>query len=909
MRYSIALLILAGTLITVSAAVFAQEAGPVQILQSDAPVQAKGEACRTLSIHPDIAALPALAALLTDETLSHMARYALEPMPYPEVNPLLREALGKTSGRVKGGIISSLGFRKDTEAVPLLIPLLTDADLQVAQIAAGALGDIGVPEIVVPLEAVIGQADAPAGNRQACSDALMTYAEKLSAQEGPEVRRQAYDMYAFLFGHEDLSKTIHAAAMRGMILCLSAAPWREDGSDAAPKLVEALRAEDEDLFAMGLRAAREMKQQDAVSTVLAGALSDASPERKVRIIQALGQCGGVAAGLAVFNAAKEGPVEVRVAAVNALARMEYQPSLDLIAQLAISGEDELVKAARKALCYFPNGGGKPAIKAMCSSDQAAMRLVGIELIGQGGLDKPNALLLQIAENDSGEDVRVAALQVLKNSAGIEEMPALVSGLLKGRSAAEMQAGENALRTLCERQKKMPGEFAIVKALYGDLPDGQQADVLTQVTKIVKSGSLAVTASNAAFGDPAPGLPKKLQIDYTDKGTIVSKTILENETLKLASASAPAAMVDAFCAAFGTAQGEAKLAMLRLLGSTGSAKAFETVRAAAAAEDAAVKDTALRTLCDWPAPEALPVLMELCKTADDPAIKPLALRGTVRLLSESTGDFPIGDVLERYTELMGLAQSADDKKVVLGGLAQVAHPKAFEMALARMGDAEVRTEAVQAALNVAKIFGKAPREDAEFFNPANPTGWQGDIKLWRLEDGVIVAQSDGSLKHNEFLWSGVEAGDFYLAVDVLIEPNAGNGGVQFRSQKANETGQAQGYQGDIGQDVWGRLYHEHGRGKLDWPDSAEQAVKPGEWNHLEILAVGPAIWTAINGKLGVAFLDLASEERSGRFALQLHAGPPQTIRYKIVKLVHDPKIELPGIPAETLISELRAEGKQ
>ncbi len=301
-----------------------------------------------------------------------------------------------------------------------------------------------------------------------------------------------------------------------------------------------------------------------------------------------------------------------------------------------------------------------------------------------------------------------------------------------------------------------------------------------------------------------------------------------------------------------------------------------------------------------------MLMELCKTNEDPAIKALALRGVVRL--EGTGDFPIGDVLKWNAELIGLAQSADDKKVVLGGLAQVAHPNAFEMALAQIGDAAVKTEAVQAALNLAKIFGAAPREDAEFFNPANPAGWQGDIKLWRIEDGVFVAQSDGSLKHNEFLWSGVEAGDFYLAVDVLIEPNTGNGGVQFRSKKINEAGQAQGYQGDIGQDVWGRLYHEQGRGKLDWPDTAEQAVKPGEWNHLEILAVGPAIWTAINGKLGVAFLDLASEERSGRFAFQLHAGPPQTIRYKVIKLIHNPKIELPGIPAETLISELRVAGK-
>ena len=49
-----------------------------------------------------------LAALLPDEKLSHMARFALERIPAPEAAKALREALSKTQGEVKIGVISSL---------------------------------------------------------------------------------------------------------------------------------------------------------------------------------------------------------------------------------------------------------------------------------------------------------------------------------------------------------------------------------------------------------------------------------------------------------------------------------------------------------------------------------------------------------------------------------------------------------------------------------------------------------------------------------------------------------------------------------------------------------------------------------------------------------------------------------
>jgi hypothetical protein len=77
-----------------------------------------------------------------------------------------------------------------------------------------------------------------------------------------------------------------------------------------------------------------------------------------------------------------------------------------------------------------------------------------------------------------------------------------------------------------------GKLVIVKAYYGDLPDGAKTDVTEKVTAMVKDNALSVEASNDNFGDPADGITKKLKVDYTIDGKAKSKIINEGETLKL-----------------------------------------------------------------------------------------------------------------------------------------------------------------------------------------------------------------------------------------------------------------------------------------------------------------------------------------------------------------------------------------
>lgn len=81
----------------------------------------------------------------------------------------------------------------------------------------------------------------------------------------------------------------------------------------------------------------------------------------------------------------------------------------------------------------------------------------------------------------------------------------------------------------------PSKLKIVKALYGDLPDGTKADVTAKVQTMVKDDALSVGATNENFGDPVDGVVKKLKVEFTfEGGAAKSKEAAENETLTISN---------------------------------------------------------------------------------------------------------------------------------------------------------------------------------------------------------------------------------------------------------------------------------------------------------------------------------------------------------------------------------------
>jgi hypothetical protein len=170
--------------------------------------------------------------------------------------------------------------------------------------------------------------------------------------------------------------------------------------------------------------------------------------------------------------------------------------------------------------------------------------------------------------------------------------------------------------------------------------------------------------------------------------------------------------------------------------------------------------------------------------------------------------------------------------------------------------------------------------ATFFNGRDLAGWTGDTQLWSVENGEIVGRSPG-IPHNTFLVSDLAASDFRLTFEVMLKDDAGNSGVQFRSEPMDGFREMRGYQADIGPGWWGKLYEENARALL-WDKSGEEHVKKGEWNLYEVEAIGSHVRTWINGQPCVDLND-PEGKRNGVIALQLHSGGPTEVRFRNLKL--------------------------
>ncbi len=820
---------------------------PLAVLKSDAPYKGKADACRQLARTGGRDAIPVLAPMLLDAKTSHIARNAMEPMPYPEAGAALRDALAKTEGRLKIGMISSLAIRKDAQAVPAMIQLLDSKDAGVAQEAARALGVIATDAAVDALGRAIGSSDLSAKMMRAVGDALLDVAEA-RAKSGN--RAAAAAMYERIIATK-APVEVKVGAMRGAVLT-------RDAKEAAALLGRMVSSPDEAVFNGGLRAAQESANADQTAQVLAGALPALGADRKIQVIRLLGQRGGAAAGPALMQVAERGGDAERAAALAALTRLAHEPAIPLLARLAWSAEGQVAKSAKDGLSYFPGEAGDKALQAMLKHEDAKARAAAVEMIGQGGLDKPGALLLGTASKDADEKVRVAALKALGPYAGKAELAGVLKCMLAARNDAEARAAEAIIQDLCGTMRRGAGDVVVTKAVYGDLAGGKTADVTKKVQGLIANGARAVEASNGNFGDPASGVRKQLRVDYAANGEARSGTVNEGQTLVLGAACVPVDVTNQFLTALPSAQGESLHALLRILATAGGQKALQAVMRVAQERDGAVRKTAVRALCEW----------------------------------------PVSDVMGALAKL-----PVNDRKVVLGALASAPHRRALRLAIAQTGDAEVRSEAAKAVVAIAAALGSEAKVANAFFNGKDLKGWDGAKKYWSVKDGAIVGGGGEKIPRNEFVWSKMPVEDFYLVVDVKLTPPSANAGIQFRSRKVDKHGQAQGYQADVGQGWWGKLYHEHGRGLLDKNEHGKDAVKPGDWNRYEILAVGPAIWTAINGTLCTALLDVKGEA-SGHIAFQIHGGPPQTVCYRAGKLVHNPKLEIAGKNAQQLLDALK-----
>ena len=113
--------------------------------------------------------------------------------------------------------------------------------------------------------------------------------------------------------------------------------------------------------------------------------------------------------------------------------------------------------------------------------------------------------------------------------------------------------------------------------------------------------------------------------------------------------------------------DARCSLLSVLGKIGDQAALPVLREALGDKEDKVKDAAVRALSDWPTAAPAADLLKVAQTSENQVHKTLALRGYVRLAGLESNR-PAEETIKMYKEAMTLATNADEKKMVLSGLA-------------------------------------------------------------------------------------------------------------------------------------------------------------------------------------------------------------------------------------------------
>ena len=410
----------------------------LQFLGSDATPAAKQFICKKLSIIGTEEAVPTLAAMLTEKATSDiepsdMARYALERIPGPAVDRTLREALGKTSGKVKVGIINSLGQRGDEEAVEQLSKLLTSTDKDIAQAALSALGKIGGREAAK----LLGQSRSEVGPQLqlAWADACLMCADKLLAAGD---KRSAVRIYRQMYAPR-MPWPMRAAGLRGMV---TARPER-----AVRLVVGVLKGEDEQMQAVVIGLLREIAWAEMIEAVTAE-LPNLSVTGQVRVLSALGDRGDHSALPAVIKGTKVKNEPVRIAALKALGALGGSSEVEVLANTACE-PGEVGKTAAESLNQLSQTGVDAAILNYMQKADMKVCVVLIRSLTARQYTKAVPTLLNLAE-DRNESIRHESLKALGALATEDALAQMVNLLLKAHDSTERGIAEKAVLVTCRR---------------------------------------------------------------------------------------------------------------------------------------------------------------------------------------------------------------------------------------------------------------------------------------------------------------------------------------------------------------------------------------------------------------------------------------------------------------------------
>ena len=575
------------------------EAKLIAVLEAPgATVPGKQFACQMLRIVGSGKCVPAVARLLTDEKLSHVARQVFLGMVDPAAEEALRKALGHTQGNLRIGIINTIGDRKDRASLKAVSALVTGQDEATARAALNAIGKISG----APAAEALDEAKVPDALKAVWGDAYLRCASSVEPA-------RAEKMYRTLF-EGDQALPVRAGAFGAMV--------QIQKELAVPLIIKTMSA-NEALLRRAAMGAVISVPGNAATRAFAKELSGAAPEIKAVLLGALASRGD-AEGLTemVNKLAADENETIRVEAFKALARLGDASSVPVLA--AALKQKETSASANQTLIDLKGAGVVEALLKQAEAGDAAIRPSLLTVLAERRQSEALPLVRK-AVNDDDAKVRRAALKTLGALGTQQDLAMLAELVIAKKDDAERDQAAQAMSDLGAR-----------------MPD------------------------NAARCEP----------------------VLQ---------------------AFAKAEGPAKVSLLTVLSALGGDQALAVVRGALTGEGE-LRKAAVRALANWPDAAPMADLLVVAKDDKEKSSQILALRGYIRMVGISGARSE--QRAKSYSEALALVSRPEEKKLVVAGLAEVAHADALKMVEPFLEDAALQREAFVAYEKIAEsLAGRQP----------------------------------------------------------------------------------------------------------------------------------------------------------------------------------------------------------
>jgi len=441
----------------------------VKFLQRpDTTFAGKQFVCRKLSIIGTEQAVPTLAAMLTDSKTSDMARYALQRIDGQDVDKALRDALQRSSGKARVGIINSIGRRADTSAAKALVGLIYDSDPDTASAAVAALLEIGGPVATKAL----GKAEKKTSGKlkMQVSDAYLECADKLMDEGKTKTANRIYEKMS----KPDKPLPIRMAALQGKI--------KSDPKNACKVVIEAITGDEPLMRRTAIGLINDIPGAK-MTKAITKELPKLSAEVQVPLILTLAYRGDPAALPAVIQSAKSGEVEVRIAALKAIGMLGNASNVMLLTEKAADNAAKESDAARQSLYSLRGPKVNETILENINSAKPALKVELLRSITKRNIATAAPVLLKTTR-DADSKVRSEAIKALRGLAGPKDMPTLINLLTGAVSDAQRREAE---KTIVAIARKIDDKDLQLKALLARL--GSVKDVAARCSLMSVLGQI------------------------------------------------------------------------------------------------------------------------------------------------------------------------------------------------------------------------------------------------------------------------------------------------------------------------------------------------------------------------------------------------------------------------------------